>query len=378
MAPTRDEILRLIRGLPRRRERKVLVGQQISHRRLLLQSSYDHYWGDLETATGKAPAILGCSFRRMDPEFTPDDITLMGRLMLEHWNRGGLVSLTPFFHSPWGGGANNIDGRPTWGLEAMVNPGTPAHRSWHRALDQFASEVQVLADNGVVFIFRPFHECTGSWYWWGPKPHEEWRANQARFIASFNAAWRDMRDYLSVTHGLADNIIWAYTTANRNQGRNLSALFPGSEYADLVGCSVYDDDVTITPPGYDELRSCGVPVYVAECGRSFPNTSGRWSNMTVWETVRARYPDLAAVHFWSSWGDNAEAIVDNADADRFMNDAWGITLSDVADVIEESAGDDFTLLVENLRSVEATLRQKAQELTAEADRVGATIAELIP
>ena len=94
--------------------------------------------------------------------------------------------------------------------------------------------------------------------------------------------------------------------------------------------------------------------------------------------MRARYPDVVAVQFWASWGDNAEAIVDNADADRFMNDAWGITLRDVADVIAESAGDDFTLLVENLRSVEATLRQKAQELTAEADRVGATIAELIP
>ena len=39
--------------------------------------------------------------------------------------------------------------------------------------------------------------------------------------------------------------MWAYTTSNRDQGRDLSALFPGREYADLVGCSVYDDDVTL-------------------------------------------------------------------------------------------------------------------------------------
>jgi hypothetical protein len=376
MAPTKSEILRLMRGLPRKSDRKVLVGQQLSHQRRLLQSSYEDSICDLETTTGKAPAILGCSFRRMEPEFTPEDIALMGRLMLEHWNRGGLVSITPFFHSPWGGGANNIDGRPTWGLEAMVNPGTPAHRSWHRALDQFASEVRVLAENGVVFIFRPFHECTGSWFWWGPKRREEWNANQSRFTASFTAAWRDMHEYLSVRHGLADNIIWAYTAANRNQGRNLSALFPGQEYAELVGCSVYDNDVTITAPGYDELQSCGVPVFLAECGRAYPNTGGRWSNMTVWEAVRTRYPDVVAAQFWASWGDNAQAIVDNADADRFMNDARGITLSDVASAITESAGQDLTTVVQNLRSVEAMLRQKARELTAEADRVGAAIAEL--
>jgi hypothetical protein len=373
--PTRNEILRLFQRLRRRRERRVLVGQQLSHQRLLLQKSYQDYFCNLETATGKAPAILGCSFRRADPEFTPEDIALMGRLMIEHWNRGGLVSITPFFHGPWGGGANSIERRPAWGLEALVDPTTRAYRVWHQALDRFASEVQEFVENGVVFIFRPFHECTGSWFWWGPKPQDEWRANQARFVASFKAAWQDMHDYLNGKHGLADHIIWAYTAANRNQGRNLSSLFPGRDYADVVGCSVYDNDVTLTPPGYDELRSCGLPVFLAECGRAYPNTGGQWSNMTVWEAVRARYPDVAVVHFWASWSDNAQAIVDNADAHRFMHDAWGITLSDVPDVMNESVGASLAA-VDDLRLVEAALRQKAQELAAEADRVAATIAQL--
>jgi hypothetical protein len=376
VAPTRKEILRLIQSLPRRRERKVLVGQQISHQRRLLQSSYQEYICGLETATGKAPAILGCSFRRTDPEFTPDDIALMGQLMIEHWNRGGLVSITPFFHSPWGGGANSIDRRPVWGLEALVDPGTRVYRAWHEALEQFAGEVQELVANGVVFIFRPFHECTGSWFWWGPKPQDEWRANQARFIASFKAVWRDIHDTLNGKHGLADHIIWAYTTANRNQGRNLSSLFPGRDYADLVGCSVYHDDVTLTPPGYEELRSCGLPVFLAECGRAYnPNSARPWSNMRVWEAVREHYPDLAVVNFWSSWGDNAQAIVDNADADRFMRDTWGIALNDVSDLISENLGASLAA-VDDLKLVEAALRQKAQELVTEADRVAATIAQL--
>jgi hypothetical protein len=321
--PTKSQLVTYFDGLASESSRRVLLGQSISHQALQLRSSYEDYFLDLWTASGCFPSIMNLNWRRVSPTFSAANIKLMTWLAIDHWRAGGIPQITAFFDNPWsGGGAGDLT-RPTWGLELLVDDGEAVYTTWHDYLDDFADEFDVLAAEDVVFIFRPFHECTGSWFWWGPQAANEWAADQARYIDSFVAMFQDAHDYLNTTHGLSANIIWAYTTSNRDIGRGLDLMFPGSDYADIAGCSCYDEDGILTAPGYGELQSLGVPIFFAERGRALGETSA-WSNLTLWETHKADYPDMFAAVHWASTVANYLAIVSNSDIVEYVTDSWAV------------------------------------------------------
>jgi hypothetical protein len=319
--PTKSEILTYVSGLEDRANKKVLIGQQILAQRLQLRSSYEDYFLDLLDATGRIPAVFGCAYRRYDPVFTAADITLMNWLMIDHWNSGGISVIQYNANNPWTGGAATDLTRDQWALEDLVDSGEAIYTTWHNELDTLAGQLQDLADRDVVTIWRPFHECTLVATTWWNLTAAEWSADQSRAIASFTDMWEDMHAYLNTTHGLGDYLIWLYSTANRHT-RDLSLLFPGSSYADWVGCTTYTDSCTINTTGYSELQSCGVPVSISEFGHD-RNDAGAWSNMNSINSIKANYPDLFWLHYYTSWNaTNLHAIVDCLDSDDLMTDTW--------------------------------------------------------
>lgn len=330
MAATKQQILDWVAGLTSRGDRRVIIGQQICGRALDIQSCYDHYFLDLETATGQQPALIGFQWRRYNPTFTAQNIALMSSLAQDHWDAGGLVVIIPNFPNPWNESYANDTDRPLWGLEDLVDDQTAVYDTWHSMIDDMMEEFKVMTDEGVIIIFRPFRECTGGWYWWGPVPDagNEWNLNQSRYIASFVAMWEDLRDYVEQEHGMADKLIWLYTTANRDQGRDLSAQWPGSSYADWAGASCYEDDAEITSPGYTELDGIsGAEICYSEHGPYYPNT-GNYNCMVPLNKIKTGgYSSMVMIMWWATWGeDYQEAIVDNAQASNLMNDPWSIVL----------------------------------------------------
>jgi len=328
MAATKEQILAYFDSLTSKSNRRVLIGQQNCARRLEIQSCYDEYFLGLETLTGYQPAVIGFQWRRTSPSFTAADITLMTNLAIDHWEAGGLVMVTASFANPWTGGGTNDTNRPLWGLEELVDSGESVYADWHDLLDQYATELQVFADAGVVIIFRIFREVLGGWYWWGPVPDagNEWTLDQSRYTDSFKAAFQDVHDYLGNTHGLDDHLIFAYTTCHRDIGRNLAAAFPGADYADLVGCTVYDDNFDIGSTGYSELQSCGVPIIIPEHGPEYDPMSGTYDCMNSIDAVRDTYDDVVMIQYWATWTENTAAIVDNDGAADLMTDPWIIPL----------------------------------------------------
>ena len=112
-------------------------------------------------------------------------------------------------------------------------PGGSHEQEFTTALDRVADFLAGLTDANdrpVPIVFRPYHEHTGGWFWWGKGLNTE---------ADFIALWRHTVDHLRLRRGL-HNLLYAYSPDRR--GIDPDALadgylygYPGDEYVDILG-----------------------------------------------------------------------------------------------------------------------------------------------
>ena len=91
-----------------------------------------------------------------------------------------------------------------------------------------AAELQKLEDAGVTVLWRPLHEASGGWFWWG-------RTDRTDGIPAAYAQvvlWRHLYDRLTNFYGL-NNLIWVW---NGQSG----GWYPGDAYVDIVSHDIYD------------------------------------------------------------------------------------------------------------------------------------------
>jgi len=118
-------------------------------------------------------------------------------------------------------------------------PGGSHEQEFTTALDRVADFLSGLTDANdrpVPIVFRPYHEHTGGWFWWGKGLNTE---------ADFIALWRHTVDHLRLRRGL-HNLLYAYSPDRR--GIDPDALadgylygYPGDEYVDILGLDDYCD-----------------------------------------------------------------------------------------------------------------------------------------
>ena len=84
----------------------------------------------------------------------------------------------------------------------------------------------------IPLIFRPWHEHTGSGFWWG-----KGNATAQEFVA----LWQFTISYLSDVKGL-HNLIWAYSPdmVHLNSRDAYLEYWPGDEWVDILGLDAYD------------------------------------------------------------------------------------------------------------------------------------------
>jgi mannan endo-1,4-beta-mannosidase len=150
--------------------------------------------------------------------------------------RGGLVTYcvhlfmragsndgtNPHFYVP---SANNGKGT-TVDIRRVVLEGTPENIEFIQKLDIMATELKRLRDARVPVIWRPLHECSGGWFWWGANGPE-----------AFKQAWRIMFTRFTELHGLT-NLIWCYNPTTP-LASNLPDWYPGDDVVDMISLDVY-------------------------------------------------------------------------------------------------------------------------------------------
>lgn len=218
----------------------VRFGQQHATDEHISETATD---GDVHEMTGKYPAIFGWDAGlvlegREKPGKGSDQAANAQALAAEITKAdalGAIVTLSAHWSNPKTGG--NYD--DTTRVVADLLPGGAYSGRFNTMLDGIAAvaEQSTRADGTAIpIIFRPLHENTGNWFWWG--------ATHAT-ADEYKELFRYIVNYLRDVKGV-HNLLYAYSPGGTLDGDANAYLktYPGDGYVDVLGYDTYDRDNT--------------------------------------------------------------------------------------------------------------------------------------
>nr|WP_261764487.1 glycosyl hydrolase [Paenibacillus xylanexedens] len=194
--------------------------------------------------TGKYPAIRGFDFMNYNPLYGWEDGTT-DRLIDWVNNRGGIATASWHINVPRNFTTYQLGDFVDWkeatykptetnfDTAKAVIPGTKEYQYMMMTIADLAEQLQILQDNDVPVIFRPYHEAEGNgglngegaWFWWASAGADVYKK-----------LWDMIYTELTETYDL-HNLIWTY---NSYVYSTSPAWYPGDDQVDLVGFDKYN------------------------------------------------------------------------------------------------------------------------------------------
>lgn len=194
--------------------------------------------------TGKYPAIRGFDFMNYNPLYGWEDGTT-DRMIDWVNNRGGIATASWHINVPRNFTTYQLGDFVDWkeatykptetnfNTANAVVPGTKEYQYVMTTIEDLAQQLQILQDNDVPVIFRPYHEAEGNgglngegaWFWWASAGAEVYKQ-----------LWDLLYTELTETYDL-HNLIWTY---NSYVYSTSPAWYPGDDQVDLVGYDKYN------------------------------------------------------------------------------------------------------------------------------------------
>lgn len=219
-------------------ERKVLFGQQNTDV-FGLGSSGQPDRCDIKTAVGCYPAVYGYDLLMLfHSKQVPDAEARLRQRIRAAYERGGVITISWHMWNPLTG-KNFHD--PTPAVHTIL-PGGKHHQSFLSQLEQVAAFFASLKGprgEAIPILFRPFHEHTGSWFWWGQD-----QCSRDEFVQLWQLTVRRLREH----HGL-HQLLYVYSPSFNASVRtggdavsHMMARYPGDAYVDVIGMDSYHAD----------------------------------------------------------------------------------------------------------------------------------------
>lgn len=199
------------------------------------KDSIDQYQRCIDD-TGRAPAMMGYDFMNYGLYWNGISGLTQTEEAIEHWQRGGLVSFAWHWRDPNAdeGTVGEFYSEDTAFEIPIVNgeldTASASYANMEADIEMIAAELQTLEDAGVPVLWRPLHEASGGWFWWGRSD----RADGVPAAFAQVVLWRHLYERLTNDFGL-DNLIWIW---NGQSG----AWYPGDNYVDIVSHDIYDGE----------------------------------------------------------------------------------------------------------------------------------------
>lgn len=259
--------------------KKVILGQ------------HDSVGGTVESQfiyenTGKNPAIrFGDMSMFTDPSYTEDNEipSALG------WAKdGGIVAYMWHWSAPSGGSScyseetkfdiskavtkEDISMKNIEELEDMRQKGKISKECLElvKDIDSISKQLALLRDDGVPVIWRPLHEASNGYFWWGKDE------------ASYKWLWELMYKRQTNYHKL-DNLIWVWSAQN-------AGWYVGDKMCDILSADVYDNGTgsgQINSMLFLRSISKTKPIAMSECGafpeiQSIADENAMWSFICQW------------------------------------------------------------------------------------------------
>ncbi|MBN1616036.1 MAG: hypothetical protein JW875_01890 [Spirochaetales bacterium] len=262
-----------LQGITAKREAGsgILTGQDAAYGvgLFMYHSEKDGKHSDVHTLTGKAPAvvsydaasIVGDWWNESDPWY--HDIMSESQANYKKWMKaqheaGGFNTLHWHMRNYVNGGSYSDGPHELW----RIAPPEVCAQMTSRNLSVpnagshflvFKAKVDILCDwllelkdssgHTIPVVFRPFHENSGEWFWWGKTRDRDSQVPLAEYQASLRGIWKWMVEYMSETRGV-HNLIWAISPNGHGSWDPYTAeeylmYSPDPAYIDIFGFDQY-------------------------------------------------------------------------------------------------------------------------------------------
>jgi len=207
---------------------------------------YEKDRSDTKEATGDYPAVAGFELGHIElgSERSLDSVsfTQIAEQIKLHYKHGGVITIschlnnpltmqTGDTHSPWPHGT-------AWDVTSTevvssILPGGKYHELFNTWLERLANFFIGLKDENALpipVIFRPFHEHSGSFFWWGTNICTD---------QEYSALWRYTVTFLRDKKNI-HNILYAYNTDRVTSLDQYMRGYPGDDIIDMLSLDMYD------------------------------------------------------------------------------------------------------------------------------------------
>jgi len=204
---------------------------------------YGRYWynepggSDTKAVCGDYPALFSTDLAEiMEGRAGTEGESMRRRAILEARERGEVIIACAHLSNPLTGG-NYKDNSSDKVAKEILTEGSAARTKFLGWLDKCADFAGSLKDSRgklIPVMFRPFHEHTQEWPWWG---------SSCTTDAEFAALWRFTVEYLRDTRGVHNLLYVISPQMDANYSGNTRARllyrWPGDEYVDVLGMDCY-------------------------------------------------------------------------------------------------------------------------------------------
>lgn len=188
---------------------------------------------DVKDVCGDYPGLIGFDLGHIElnAEKNLDGVPFdkIRKEAINQYLRGGIVTLSWHLNNP-------LTNKDAWDVSdttvvSSILPGGKNYELFQSWLIKVADFLNTLVTNDgtkIPVIFRPWHENTGSWFWWGSKlctPQE------------YKALWALTETTLR-THGV-NNVLYAYSPGSDANEQQYMGRYPGDELVDILGLDIY-------------------------------------------------------------------------------------------------------------------------------------------
>jgi len=257
---------------------------------------YGRYWynepgkSDTKAVCGDYPGVFSVDLGAiMDDRHANAENAIRRRVMIEAYERGEVITACCHLNNPHTGG-DSWDNSSNDVVKSILTEGHATRVKFLQWLDRCADFANGLKDSDgklIPIIFRPFHEHTQTWSWWGSKCTTE---------DEFIRFWRFTVEYLRDTKGVR-NFIYAVSPqmdqVYDDAKSRLTFRWPGDEWVDFIGMDCYHYNwkqafksnlEAITEVSLEKMKPCGV----TETGPEGFDWKDYWTNHILQSATGSR------------------------------------------------------------------------------------------
>ena len=257
---------------------------------------------DVKSVVGDYPAVMGFDLGRIElgSEKNIDNVSFekIRQEIIRQYQRGGMITMSWHVNNPLTDG-DSWDVKNEENAVASVLPGGQNHNKflrWLQSAADFFNSLKTEDGTKIPIVFRPWHEHTGSWFWWG---------KDLCATEEYQQLWKITVEFFRGKG--VNNLLYAYSPDIQGPGQIYMERYPGDEYVDILGLDGYHRDNeagiesfqnslnTILSFMTDEGKKRNKPIALTETGLESIPIANWWTGVLL--PIVDKYP-ISYVMVW--------------------------------------------------------------------------------